>query len=405
MTQRHPAPLHSGIVTWLTVFVSAITLAVVVTVRAAEAQEDAGSPRKIMRESYEAIAYLLPLSVRSYAEDTTYDGELVDAALERLASAGAALTAHAKGEDTEFRLLARSFDRTVEDTELALKGGLPSYAYYLMMDITQYCTACHAKTPADTGPMFSQKLLARMDTRVFERDELARLYVALRQFDRAQTAFERLLLDPETHPIDADLEGLIIEYLTLSLTSEPDFRRADGFLRRYADRRDMPFYLSRRIDEWREEMRKLEASLEKPATLAEARALFDAAAEKKRVPYDRAGAVQDVVAARKLRELVNADALTDPAERQEAYYMLGLIHLRTLEPRPAVPEMELLLEAAIRAKPDGFFAPEAYALLEEYGYVEDDLLAYEARATGVGGRAPVIDMAELRQLIDIGDKD
>lgn len=389
-----PAP---GILAWLSGFFTVLTLAIVVTVRAAEAAET--SPRNIMLDAYQAIAYLLPLSVRSYTEDTTYDGELVDAAIARLASAGDQLTSHAKGEDTEFMLLARSFDRTVEDAALAFRGGLPAYAYFLMMDITQYCTACHSKTPGDTGPMFSQKLLARMDTRVLERDEMARLYVALRQFDRAQTTFEELLLNPETHPIDADLDGLLIEYLTLSLTSEPDVRRADAFLRRYADRRDMPFYLERRIAAWRQAMADLGDALGRPATLAEARALFDSAADMKRVPYDRAGAVHDVIAARMLRQLINTDAFERPAERQEAYFMLGLIHLRTLEPRPAVPEMELLLEAAIRAKPDGYYAPEAYALLEEYGYVEDDLLAYAARNTGMSERPPVIDMAELRELV------
>ena len=371
-----------------------------------QASSQAGSQastQEIMLQAYQALAYLLPASAASYADGEVRQGELVQDALTQLRAAGDALASHAGGEDTEYQLLARSFDLTVNDVAAALEGGIPSYAWFLMLDLTEYCTACHQKLPGEIGPMFSQKLLARIDTSMFERDEMARLYVALRQFDRAQTTFERLLMRPDLHPVDADLDGLLIEYLTLSLSSEPDTRRADGFLRSYADRRDMPYYLKQRIADWRERLVELDTLENDTASLASAKALFDRATSLKQVPYDRAAAVDDILAARQLRALIAADAIEMPEDRQSVYYMLGLIHLRTLEPRPAVPEMELSFEAAILAAPWTETARAAYALLEEFGYVEDRLLAYgDGFGADVGG-TPLIDMAALRSLTGIAE--
>ncbi len=78
----------------------------------------------------------------------------------------------------------------------------------------------------------------------------------------------------------------------------------------------------------------------------------------------------------------------------DAYYMLGVIALRTLEPKSAVPEMELLLAASIRADPNGAHAVESYALIEEYGYVHEEHLAASSTSQ------TLIDMAALRALIE-----
>ena len=411
-TPRTPRVLHAsarptpGMLALAAATALTLSFAPAQPTKAEQAQADMQATSKattqeIMLQAYQALAYLLPASAASYADGEVRQGELVQDALTQLRAAGDALASHAGGEDTEYQLLARSFDLTVNDVAAALEGGIPSYAWFLMLDLTEYCTACHQKLPGEIGPMFSQKLLARIDTSMFERDEMARLYVALRQFDRAQTTFERLLMRPDLHPVDADLDGLLIEYLTLSLSSEPDTRRADGFLRGYADRRDMPYYLKRRIADWRERLAELETLEDDTVSLASAKALFDRATTLKQVPYDRAGAIDDILAARQLRALIAADAIEMPEDRQAVYYMLGLIHLRTLEPRPAVPEMELSFEAAILAAPWTETARAAYALLEEFGYVEDRLLAY-GDGFDAGGIA-LIDMEALRALTGIAE--
>jgi hypothetical protein len=77
--------------------------------------------------------------------------------------------------------------------------------------------------------------------------------------------------------------------------------------------------------------------------------------------------------------------------------MLGVIELRTMNPRPAVPQMEFLFEAAIRNAPHGPFAKPAYALLEEYSYFSyRGPTVFEAE-----GILPNID--ELRALIGIDE--
>ena len=49
--------------------------------------------------------------------------------------------------------------------------------------------------------------------------------------------------------------------------------------------------------------------------------------------------------------------------------MLGVISIRSVNPRPGVPQTEVLLEAAIRNGPGTQFARHAYALLEEFNRV------------------------------------
>jgi hypothetical protein len=77
----------------------------------------------------------------------------------------------------------------------------------------------------------------------------------------------------------------------------------------------------------------------------------------------------------------------------EAWYLLGVISLRTLEPKYSVPEMEILLAASIRAAPHGPRAREAYNLLEEFGYWHDQPLSQQK------GESALINMAELRHLM------
>ena len=74
--------------------------------------------------------------------------------------------------------------------------------------------------------------------------------------------------------------------------------------------------------------------------------------------------------------------------------MRGIVALRTTEPEPAVPEMEILLAASIEADRKGPLAAEALALLEEYGYVHEEHLARQLKSR------VLIDVGALRALVE-----
>ena len=110
--------------------------------------------RDVMHKVYDAIAYLLPLSVRDAEQASSWDRELIDAKLATLDQASDALLKHAQGKDEEFRYLARSFDETTRDIVNSFRETWPSYAYFSLMELTQHCVACHSRLPSEAQAAF-----------------------------------------------------------------------------------------------------------------------------------------------------------------------------------------------------------------------------------------------------------
>lgn len=75
------------------------------------------------------------------------------------------------------------------------------------MKMTQHCVACYSQLQSSPRNEFSQRLLRRVNTDIFDSTELAQLYVATRQFDAALSAFEHKLLAPSEDAIDLDRAG------------------------------------------------------------------------------------------------------------------------------------------------------------------------------------------------------
>jgi hypothetical protein len=101
-----------------------------------------------------------------------------------------------------------------------------------------------------------------------------------------------------------------------------------------------------------------------------------------------------LVAATVLRRFIDGQTVATGPDVAEAYYLLGVIALRTLEPRYSVPEMEILFASAIEADPHGPWARPAFQLLEEFGFIRDVPLArVDAETT-----SRLLDMAALQKL-------
>ncbi|MCB1749488.1 MAG: hypothetical protein KDK06_20110 [Gammaproteobacteria bacterium] len=344
----------------------------------------------VMRDVYDAIAYLLPLSVRTGDDATPWDKELVDAKLEVLSSASATLVEHAKGQDREFSLLARSFDRLVHDISASFKQEWPDYAYYSLMELTDHCVACHSRLPSESQALFGQRLVARMQLDDVEPETKALLLVATRQFDAALDMLEKRLLEPELDPVEAEYRGIMVQYLRVAISTGNDLTRVAGFLDKYRGRDDLPYYLQRRLALWRKGLTRHAGSIGGTPNIARARQIFDHATGLSLAPGNRIRAVEDFIAARIMRTWLAAHPDADAATKAEIYFKLAIVALRTSEPEPAVPEMEMLLAAAVEADPKGPYAQEAYSILEEYGYLHEEHLARQMETR------VLIDMAALR---------
>lgn len=360
---------------------------------AVAAERDDATTRDVMHQVFDAIAYLLPLSVRDAEQASSWDRELIDAKLTTLATASDALVAHAKGKDEEFRYLARSFDETSRDIVNSFRETWPSYAYFSLMELTQHCVACHSRLPSEAQTGFGQRLMSRVDTADFDPSELAQLYVATRQFDAAEKVLERKLLSPKEDAIDLDNAGVLLDYLNLALVVRHDTARAQALLEKFAARPDVPHYLADRLQAWQASLRTLAPVLKGEPALDKARELFETADTLTRAPRGRERAIHDLIAASLLQRYIAGQPGASGEAIADAYYMLGIIALRTIEPKYSVPEMEGLFASAIRAAPQGPRARESYDLLEEFGYWRD---LHLARA---GDDSSIIDMVALRKLI------
>lgn len=347
----------------------------------------------IMHNVYDAIAYLLPLSVRSRDQGSQWDKELIEQKLQALTKASGTLVKHAAKEDAEFGYLARSFDRLVQDINTSFHEQWPDYAYYSLMELTDHCVACHSRLPSQSQDLFGQRLMARMKVDSLEPESRTLMYIATRQFDAALDLFESEMNKPEMDPIEADYRGLMVRYLRLGISTGDNVERIDKFIDGYRNRKDVPYFLDSRLKHWRDALTALAPALRGEPDLAKARELFDRATTLSLAPGNRLRAAEDFAAARILRTYLQAHPQAPAAERAEIYYKLGIIALRTSEPEPAVPEMELLLAASINADPKSPFARDAYSLLEEYGYIHDEHLAKQLHTR------TLIDMAALKKKV------
>lgn len=350
--------------------------------------------REIMDGVFDAIAYLLPLSVRASGVSSEWDRELIDSKLAVLRSSSAALVAHSDDRLPEFALLARSFDETVREIDTAFKEEWPSYAFFSLMDLTQHCVACHSQEPANAPTEFGQRLLARVNTHKFDPTELAELYVATRQFDSALRTFEQKLLSPNEDAVELDFAGIPVEYLAIALGVAAAPERADRLLDQFGRRSDLPYYLQQRVAHWRERLAALRPKWAARPTIEAARQLFNVATKSLRSGRDRTAASDDLVVTSILRRFIAAQPSASGPEVAEAYYMLGIIWLRTREPKYSVPELEVLFVSAIKSDAGGPFAKQSYLLLEELGYVRDVPLARAEKSS------KLIDMAALRRMSD-----
>ena len=327
--------------------------------------------QEIMWQLYDAIAYLLPLSVTDKASFSDVDEALLNKHLADLKAGANKLADHGAAHDENFELLAKSFNTLTQDIEDGFRGEWPSYSYYSLAELTQHCVACHSRLPGETVPSLGQKVLARINTDDFATWNLVNLLIATREFDTAMSKLEKALLDPKTPASQLEYSGQLITYLRVAINVDGDINRPHKFFDEFLKREDIPYYLSFRIKHWQKDLVALESRLKGVASLENAREIIKHSESLTRVPGDSIRAVADLVAAAKLQQLLASTNLISATDKAEVYYNLGIIALRTFEIDFSVPELEYLFISAIKANPQGPFAAKSYRYLEEFGYLED----------------------------------
>ncbi len=353
------------------------------------------NPRPIMHDVFDAIAFLWPLSLdeRRFADPAQREAALEKVAL--LIASADALEQHARDRDLGFQLLTRSFSYAARQLKRYYDQSRPEDARFFLVDLTQNCVACHSRLPRAREFPFARRLMDEIDTQMLDPRDVAQLHVATRQFARALDTWEALFRDPLVDPVDLDLEGEFIDYLTVSIRALEDLERARRTFSAMLERADLPFYLRRHMEIWIAGLEELEGVGAQTPTLAAARSLFERSSGLSTVPAGRERAVHDLVASSILLRVTDEPDRHSALELSEAFYMLGVIETRTAEPKAAVPQMEFHFEAAVRHAPRGPFARPAYAILEEYSLLNYGGVAIDPDVE------EMLPLKELRRLIGL----
>jgi hypothetical protein len=315
-----------------------------------------------MQRLLQTVAPLLPLAMdeRTWSDPTRQGAIRQD--LESLAQAGALLGRHAASRDLGFRALSRSLAADIGRTRDLYTRGALEQARVSMLEITGTCAACHARLPAArqaSAPSLPEALMAELSLH-----QRSQVWMATHRFDKALEVWEAALGDEMQPPSRLDMDGYLLDYMTIGLRVSQDPARVRENLARFARRPDMPVYLARHLSRWNTALLAVEADPATPDPLAHARALALAEGVPRPALLGREQTVYDIAASSLLLGLIEEGG-AERGRLAEAYYLLGVVEARSVDSY-WLPQAEHHLEAAIRLAPGSPAAADAYALLEEY---------------------------------------
>jgi hypothetical protein len=346
-----------------------------------------------MGQIADALSKTLPLSLDAQQLEDPAARARYGASLDVLADRASGLERHGRSRDASFAYLSRSLAHDARTAKRRFEQGHDVESQFVVRQLVQDCVACHSRLPDLDDSELGARLLAQLDLDELPLFERVRLQAATRQFDAALDGYEELFRDPEISPAQLDLEGRILEYLTITIRVKQDLRRPRWSLERMAQRPDVPEYLSEDLAVW---YTTLEALADQPRlgnSGATARALVQDAHLEEMPAYDRRGYVYALMASSLLHQYLNAATLSD-GELAEAYYLLGLTETRASRSL-WLSEADVYLETSVRSSPGSPDAAKAYELLEQ-----ETLAGY----TGSAGLQLPEDVAarleELQSLID-----
>lgn len=358
--------------------------------------EEKPEPRATMNQVFESLRVLLPLSLDAERFRAPENQAEIAARIGILTGASQTLESHAAGRDRTFQFLSHSLARDVDEIGYRYNFGRLDEARFFVLEATRNCVACHSRLPSERDYPLASRLLDDVDVEKLSHHERTQLYVATRQFDKALAAWEELFAGDVVSAAQLDMGGYLNDYLAIAIRVQGDHARARRALDVVRARSDLPDYLAPKLDQWKAELARLQASPPDWRSLDAARKLADRAPSTEDVEDDALSAtITDLVASAALLRFID-QAHGEPersAELAEAYYWLGKVEARSADSF-WVPQAPFHLELAIRLNPSGPHAEEALGLYEEqlafgYGGIESEILPVDLWAT----------LSELRTLV------
>lgn len=295
--------------------------------------------------------------------------------------------------DPTIGLISVLLDDEVQRAYSALKDGHRAYARRVLRSVSTYCVACHTRT--DFGPNFP-RLELKLETDALTQLELADIYAATRQFDRALAEYEKVASDPNaalTRSIEWEKAMKRALAIAVRVNHDPD--RALKLVGKVVDSPHAATYFKAEAVAWQEGLRKWKKEATKkqasaPTALAEARRLIEQGRATQKYPADETGSVYYLRASAVLHEVMRQSLTAD--QLAQAFYLSGVAY-EALQPLGLWTLPELYYESCIRKAPHSAVAESCFQRYEKNVY-----LGY----SGSGGLALPQDVAKrIRDLQDL----
>jgi hypothetical protein len=326
---------------------------------AAAADEDRSQTRETMREIFEAIYFVLPLSLDGAAFRAPAQRDAIVDALSRLERNAATLETH--GRDASFSFLGAALAREARDVRRRFERGQIEEASFGLQRLTDACATCHSRLPSERQSSLGRRLVDDARVASLPLPARARLETATRQFDAALRSYEELMRSEAFPPYEMGLRGQFADYLEICIRVRDDFERPRPVLEKLGAGGRLPAYLRDDVASWLRSLRVLAGRPRGESDLATGRALLREAEDPARFADRSAALVYYIAASAALHRSV-----ATPAEgAAEAYYRLGVIESR-IGRSYRFSQTEHLLATSIRLAPRAPFARDALALLEEF---------------------------------------
>ncbi|MBS1106562.1 MAG: hypothetical protein H6Q91_2064 [Deltaproteobacteria bacterium] len=359
-------------------------------VDATDAEREA--TRATMRQIFENIRVVLPLSVNEAKFAAPENRVAVEQALAALANNASALSSHARESDPARLYLGGSLEHDAREALDRYRAGHFEGAAFQLQQATENCVACHTKLVGAAASPVGVHFVDRSALAGLPLAERARLEVATRQFDEAIASYEKLLASRKVPP--SEVFTPLVDYLTIEVRVKGDFERPAKTLARFAKRPDLWRHLRVDVETWIRALRELRPFGSSAPELATARDLIARARSIAVVPADYGPLIHYLVASSVLQRFLATTPPPSNRDAAEAYYLLGLAETH-LGDTYWVSQADMYLETAIRLAPREPSALEAYLVLEE-----ETVASY----TGTQGEQLPASVAqhleELRALVD-----
>jgi len=316
-----------------------------------------------MAEIFEAMRFLLPLSLDEQQFSDPAQRDKIEQALALLARSGSLLEEHGRREEAGFSYLSRALAVDARDIRRRFEAGYVQETQFLVQQLTDTCIACHSLLPSKNARLIPR--LAREET--LERlplEQRAKLAYATHRFEIALESYEALLASEHFSATDLDMMGYLDDYLELCIRVRGDLERPAAALEKFATRRDPSPALRDELTRWMASLRELARRKPARSALVEARALLEQTQDASRFQDERDALVYYLQASAALHRFLVRPPKA-PADLAEAYYLLGMIETQVGKSF-WLSQAEAYLEAAIRAAPRDPVALRAYDLLEEF---------------------------------------